>query len=90
MEENYKFSDEATLELHRAQCYFKLLGREDEFLDDLLKQLRLILKMPNAFQVKYGSIRIVLFENFNYSIHYRVKEDGHITIYRILNQNQHF
>jgi len=90
MEENYNFSEEAKLELHRAQCYFKLIDKEEVFLDDLVNQLRLIQSMPHAFQIRYKSIRIVHFENFQYSIHYRIKKDGIIKVYHILNQHQDF
>ncbi|WP_416236419.1 type II toxin-antitoxin system RelE/ParE family toxin [Xanthomarina sp. F2636L] len=90
MEENYEFSEEAKLELYRAQCYFKLINREEEFLDDLVNQLRLIISMPRAFQERYKAVRFIKFEHFNYTIHYRVKENNNIIVYRILNQNQDF
>ncbi|GAA3636165.1 hypothetical protein [Flavivirga jejuensis] len=53
MEENYRFSDEAKQELHRALCYFKLMYKDDVFMDDLISQLRLIFSMPTAFQIRY-------------------------------------
>ncbi len=90
MEENYRFSDEAKLELHRALCYFRLMHKEDVFMDDLISQLRLISSMPTAFQIRYKSVRILGFNKFNYSIHYRIKTDGDILIYHILNQKQDF
>lgn len=90
MEENYEFSEEAKLELYKAQCFFKLIGREDDFLDDLINQLKLIISMPRAFQERYNAVRIIKFEHFNYNIHYKVKDDGDIIVYRILNQNQDY
>uniref|UniRef100_UPI00404A6653 type II toxin-antitoxin system RelE/ParE family toxin n=2 Tax=Gelidibacter sp. TaxID=2018083 RepID=UPI00404A6653 len=90
MEENFELSDEARLELHRAKCYFKLIDKEDDFLDDLTNQLRLIQNMPEAFQIRYKNVRIIHFEKFEYSIHYRLKTNGMITIYHIINQNQDF
>ena len=90
MEKNYEFSNEAKLELHRAQCYFKLIQKEEAFLEDLINQLRLIISMPQAFQVRYKGIRIINFENFYYSIHYRIKKNGVTIIYHILNQKQDF
>jgi len=90
MDVSYEFSEEATLELHRAECYFKLVNRENDFFLDLIDQLRMILKMPEAFQVRYDSVRVVLLKRFNYSIHYRIKDNGNIIIYRILNQSQEF
>ncbi|MEZ4795574.1 MAG: type II toxin-antitoxin system RelE/ParE family toxin [Flavobacteriaceae bacterium] len=90
MEESYEFSEEAKLELYKAQCFFKLIGKEKDFLDDLVNQLKRIMSMPQAFQIRYNSVRIVHFENFNYAIHYRQRKDGSIIVYRILNQNQDF
>jgi mRNA-degrading endonuclease RelE of RelBE toxin-antitoxin system len=90
MAENYEFSEEAKLELHRAPCYFKLIDRENEFLNDLINQLQLILSMPHAFQIRYKNVRIIHFEQFNYAIHYRVKENDTIIIYHVLNQNQDY
>ncbi len=90
MEENYRFSDEAKLELHGALCYFKLMHKDDVFMDDLMSQSRLISSMPTAFQIRCRSVRILEFNKFNYSIHYRAKEDGDILIYHILNQKQNF
>ncbi|WP_105472416.1 type II toxin-antitoxin system RelE/ParE family toxin [Jejuia pallidilutea] len=86
---NYKFSNEANLELHRAVCYFKLQQNEGLFLDDLIKQLKRILSMPELFQVRYKKVRIVSLEYFNYSIHYTVFRNE-IIVLRILNQNQDF
>ncbi|WP_042248088.1 type II toxin-antitoxin system RelE/ParE family toxin [Jejuia pallidilutea] len=86
---NYKFSNEANLELHRAVCYFKLQQKEGLFLDDLIKQLKRILSMPELFQVRYKKVRIVSLEYFNYSIHYTVFRNE-IIVLRILNQNQDF
>lgn len=90
MERSYEFSKEAKLELHRAKCYFKLVNREEEFLNDLVNQLRLILSMPKAFQIRYSSVRVVHFKNFNCALHYRVKNNKDIIIYRVLNQNQEY
>jgi plasmid stabilization system protein ParE len=90
MEENYEFSDEAKLELYKAQCYVKLIGKEDDFLDDLVNQLKLIISMPRAFQERYNGVRIIKFEHFNYSIHYRLRDNGSIIVYRVLNQSQDY
>jgi plasmid stabilization system protein ParE len=90
MDENYEFSEEAKLELYKAQCYYKLLRKNEDFLDDLINQLKLIIAMPRAFQERYKSIRIIQFEHFNYTLHYRVRDDNSIIIYRILNQNQDY
>ena len=89
MDVNYKFTSEAELELHRTICYFKLHGKDELFLDDLLEVLRIICSMPKAFQMKYKQVRIVGLDKFNHSIHYTIYKDS-IIILRILNQSQHF
>ena len=89
MDVNYEMTEEAKLELHRAICYFEFLGKENSFLDDLIHQLRLIIQMPTAFQLRYQNIRIVGLQNFNYSIQYRIVNDE-ILILRILHQNQSY
>ncbi|MEP1486937.1 MAG: type II toxin-antitoxin system RelE/ParE family toxin [Algibacter sp.] len=89
MDVNYKFTNEAELELYRAICYFKLYKKDELFLDDLLEQLRAVYAMPVAFQIKYRQVRIVSLEKYSYSIHYTIYEDS-IIILRILNQKQDF
>lgn len=89
MDVNYEITNEASLELHRALCYFKLYDKENDFMDDLLEQLRTISSMPKAFQIRYKKVRIVSLENFHYSIHYSIFTDK-VIILRILNQNQDF
>lgn len=86
---NYEFSEEASLELHRAICYFKFQQKENLFLDDLIKQLKRISSMPELFQVRYRKIRIVSFEYFNYSIHYTIYRNK-IIVLRVLNKKQNF
>lgn len=89
MEENYDISDEAKLELHKAECLFRFLGKEEEFLDDFIHQLRIILQMPYGFQIRYRNVRIVKFEQFEYSIHYTIYKER-IIVLRILNQHQDY
>jgi len=43
--------------------------------------------MPYAFQIRYRNIRIVKFDQFDYSIHYAIS-NKRIVILRILNQSQ--
>lgn len=89
MEENYDITDEAKLELYKAKCFFQFLNKEEEFLDDFLHQLRVILEMPHGFQIRYRDIRIVKFQQFDYTIHYNIYEEK-ITILRILRQRQNY
>ncbi|MFD2726982.1 type II toxin-antitoxin system RelE/ParE family toxin [Hyunsoonleella rubra] len=89
MVENYEITDEADRELDKAICYFKFLGKEEEFLDDFLAQIELVIKMPQAFQIKYKNVRIVPLNYFNYAIHYAVFEKT-VFVLRIINQSQHY
>ncbi|MEM1336922.1 MAG: type II toxin-antitoxin system RelE/ParE family toxin [Bacteroidota bacterium] len=80
---------EAVVELHVAECYFASKNLSDDFLKDFAKQLQFLKTTPHSFQVKYRGIRILNFEQFNYSIHYQVNGKK-VVIYRILNQRQNF
>ncbi len=86
---NYEITDVAYKELDKALCYFKLIEKEDEFFDDLMNQIRLIIKLPYAFQLKYRHVRVITLNHFNYSIHYTIYNDT-IYILRIINQTQNF
>ena len=83
------FTQEAKLEFHKALCFMDFIGKKELFWDDTEKQLELIKQFPNAFQIKYKSIRIVSLEHFNYSLHYQVFEDYNL-IHSFLNQSQNF
>lgn len=89
MVENYDISDEAKLDFHKAKCFFQFMGKEEEFLDDFLHQLRIILEMPEGFQIKYRNVRIVIFERFDFSIHYTIYKER-IIILGILHQRQNY
>ncbi|UJH68645.1 type II toxin-antitoxin system RelE/ParE family toxin [Allomuricauda sp. SCSIO 65647] len=80
---------EAAVELHVAECYFASKGLSRAFLNDFARQLQFLKTTPHSFQVKYRGIRILNFEQFNYSIHYKVDKKEAV-IYRILNQRQNF
>ena len=86
---NYEITDVAHLELDRALCYFKLYNKEEDFLNDLMEQISLIIEIPYAFQLKYKQVRIVPFNKYNYSIHYSIMNDI-IFVLRIINQNQEY
>lgn len=86
---NYSFSEEAELELYRAECFFKLHQKEQEFFNDLITQLNTIQEMPYAFQVRYRNVRIVNLEHFGYALHCAILNQS-IIILRILNQKQDF
>jgi len=80
---------EASIELHVAECYFASKNLSREFLKDFAKQLQFLKTTPHSFQIRYRGIRILNFEQFNYSIHYKV-DNKEVVIYRILNQRQDF
>ena len=86
---NYEITDVAYKELDRALCYFKSIEKEDEFFNDLMNQIRLIIRLPYAFQIKYRQVRAIALNRFNYSIHYTIYNDT-IFILRIINQTQNF
>lgn len=81
------FAEEAKIDIHKAKCFFEFLYKNDDFMNDLTKQ---IVKIPFAFQISYAQIRIVQLENFKYTIYYRVKSDNEIIVYRTLSQSQDF
>ena len=82
-------SKEAEIELGIADCYFRTKNLEKAFWQDFMKQLDFLEKTPLAFQKKYREVRIILFSDFNYSIHYIVEGET-VFILRILNQRQDF
>lgn len=88
-DKHVEFSNDAKIEFHKAKCFMEFNGKEDEFWEDVERQLQLILQFPQAFQVRYKTVRITTLENFNYSIHYVVKPYG-ILVYRFLNQIQDY
>lgn len=84
-----RFSEDAKIEFHKAKCFMELSGKEEALWEDVDKQLALILQFPNAFQVRYRDVRIIVLDRFNYSIHYIPKSYG-ILVYRFLSQSQDF
>lgn len=76
------YSEQAQIDVHKAKCYFDLIGKGEEFLDDLFHQEDLIRAMPEMYQIKYRKVRISNFQYFKYSIHY-LFENGQVFIYRV-------
>ena len=83
------YSELAQIDLHKAKCFFDLVNKGEEFLDDLFRQENLIRLMLEMYQIKYRGIRIVNLENFNYSIHYNC-QNGQVFIYRIFPHGQDY
>ncbi len=86
---NILISKEAEIEFEVADCYFRTKNLEKLFREDFLKQLHFLDTTPLSFQKKYRDIRIIIFSNFNYSIHYTIEANS-VLILRILNQRQNF
>ncbi|GAA4939503.1 hypothetical protein GCM10023314_10240 [Algibacter agarivorans] len=84
-----EFTEEAKIEFHKAKCFSAFKNKEEEFWVDVDRQLKLIVEYPEAFQIRYKSIRIIPLEKFHYSIHYVIKPYG-VLVYRFLNQKQDF
>ncbi|NJY64111.1 hypothetical protein HC174_15315 [Salinimicrobium sp. CDJ15-81-2] len=82
-------SKEAEIELSVADCYFRTKDLEKAFRGDFLKQLEFLETTSISFQKKYKEVRIILFYEFNYSIHYII-EANTVWILRMLNQRQNF
>ena len=82
-------SKEAEIELEFADCYFRTKNLEKAFRKDFLEQLDFLERTPLSFQKKYRDVRVILFNDFNYCIHFAVQEDE-VLILRILNQRHDF
>lgn len=82
-------SHEAQIELATTECYFRSKNLAVEFLEDFLHQISFLEKTPTSFETKYRNIKIILFEHFNFSIHFVIENDQ-VIILRILNQRQNY
>lgn len=84
-----EISEEAQIELSVAECYFRIKSLHTSFLQDFFKQIKFLESTPQSFQIKYQKIRIINFDDFNYSVHYLIVKNK-VLILRILNQRQNF
>ena len=82
-------SDEAQIELDVVECFFRSKNLHNAFLTYFFKQVDYLEVHPESFQIKYRNIRILCFDDFNYSIHYIIRSKE-VLILRILNQQQNF
>jgi len=89
MVDNFIVLEVAKKELHQAICYFKLYDRSTDFLKDFESQIEIIKNMPYGFQVRYKQVRIISFNHFQYTIHYKI-EDTTVYILHVLNQSQSY
>ncbi len=89
MDYDVQISREAQIELEVAEFFFRAKNLHESFLDDFFRQIEFLKTNPEAFQIKYRDIRILCFEQFNYSIHYLIEGDK-VLILRILGQRQDF
>lgn len=89
MADNIFFSEEAKLDIYKAKCQYDLAQKGDLFLDDIFNTLEFVKLMPQAFQVRYNSMRIVALNHFDFTIHYEIKGEE-IKVYRVLHQRQNY
>ncbi|SRX75926.1 type II toxin-antitoxin system RelE/ParE family toxin [Aequorivita antarctica] len=83
------FSEDAKRDIYTAKCQYDLAQKGDLFLDDIFNTLEVIKLMPEAFQIRYDSVRIVALEHFNFTLHFEIKNDE-IKIWRVLHQSQNY
>lgn len=83
------FSEDAKRDIYRAKCQYDLAQKGDLFLDDIFNTLEVIKLMPEAFQIRYDSVRIVALENFKFTLHFEIKNDE-IKVWRVLHQSQNY
>ncbi|WP_026451286.1 type II toxin-antitoxin system RelE/ParE family toxin [Aequorivita capsosiphonis] len=83
------FSEDAKRDIYRTKCQYDLAQKGDAFLDDIFNTLEVVKLMPEAFQIRYDSVRIVALEHFRFSIHYEIESDV-IKVYRVIHQSQSY
>lgn len=81
------FSEDAKCDIYRAKCQYDLAQKGRVFLDDIFNNLEVVKLMPEAFEMRYNSVRIVALEHFRFSIHYQIEKDM-IKIFGIIHQSQ--
>lgn len=83
------FSEDAKLDIYRAKCQYDLAQKGDLFLDDIFNILEVVKLMPQAFQIRYDSVRVVALEHFRFSLHYEIN-NNEIKVWRVLHQSQDY
>lgn len=83
------FSEDAKRDIYRAKCQYDLAQKGDAFLDDLFNILEVVKLMPEAFQIRYDSVRFIALEHFNFTLHYEILNDE-IKVWRVLHQSQNY
>ncbi len=83
------FSEDAKRDIYSAKCQYDLAQKGDLFLDDIFNILEVVKLMPEAFQIRYHSVRIVALEHFSFALHYEIKDDE-IKVWRVLHQGQNY
>ncbi len=89
MDVKIEYSEQAQIDVHKVKCFFDILGKGEDFLEDLFRHEDLIKLMPEMYQIKYKVIRIANLENFKYAIHY-IFQNGQIFIYRVYPHGQDY
>ena len=83
------FSEDAKRDIYRTKCLYDLAQKGDAFLDDIFNTLEVVKLMPEAFQVRYDSVRLIALEHFNFTLHYEISNDE-IKVWRVLHQHQSY
>lgn len=83
------FSADAKKDIDRVKCQYDISQKGDLFVDDIFNTLEIVKLMPEAFQIRYDSVRIVALENFRYTLHYEISVDT-IKVWRVLHQSQDY
>lgn len=85
------FEDSVTLEYQKAIDYYDDISIElgNRFEQDFKQTLQYIKQFPLHFSRRYNNIRIALFENFPFSIHFMV-EGNVIYILKVIHTKRFF
>lgn len=80
-------SKDAEKDLRTAKCFYRISGLEDDFDNDFIGQVEYLKSNPFLFRAYYRNVRRIHFHDFNYSIHYLIREQN-VYILRILHHKQ--
>ncbi len=87
MEYPINISKDGEKDLQTGKCFYRFSGLEDDFNTDFIGQIAYLKSNPFLFKVYYRNVRRLHFQDFNYSIHYLIREQN-VSILRILNHKQ--
>ena len=84
-------SEEAEIQIFEANIYYSEISKDlaERFNNELIKTIDYLMENPEYFQNKYRGIRIVLTNNFPYSVHYMIKNQT-VFVLKMLHQKQFY